>query len=418
MVRVCDEIMGTGKSSAAITYMNEHPEKRYIYITPYLDETKRIAFACRDLCFEMPKKLNEYSGSKTLHSEGLIQRGANISTTHQAFRYYPQEMIDLIKEMHYTAIIDENLEAMDKLKEDPYDVQMAIDAGYVEERPNGICHLVNDAYKGKTHQTLFRDLRVRDIIKFTQDNKESFYFWRLSPELITAFDDVFVLTYMFDGQGLHHMFQMNGIDYTRVYIQRSEAGTYRFTEDSSERYRPDYVNDLAAKIHILHDDKLNAIGDDFFDLSSNWFKKDSSDLEQLKNNVYNFYNNRHRGTPYSNKLWSTFKDAGGVLRGKGYSNRFLQFKARATNDYKDCDVLAYMVNIFMDVGERQFYEANGVEIDEGRYALSIMVQWIWRSAIRDGGEIWVYIPSSRMRRLLENWIEEVSHGTEACDAAV
>ena len=33
MVRVCDAIMGTGKSSAAITYMNEHPEKRFIYVT-------------------------------------------------------------------------------------------------------------------------------------------------------------------------------------------------------------------------------------------------------------------------------------------------------------------------------------------------------------------------------------------------
>ena len=27
MIKVCDAIMGTGKSSAAITYMNEHPNE-------------------------------------------------------------------------------------------------------------------------------------------------------------------------------------------------------------------------------------------------------------------------------------------------------------------------------------------------------------------------------------------------------
>lgn len=28
MIQVCDAIMGTGKSSAAITYMNEHNEEK------------------------------------------------------------------------------------------------------------------------------------------------------------------------------------------------------------------------------------------------------------------------------------------------------------------------------------------------------------------------------------------------------
>ena len=43
-------------------------------------------------------------------------------------------------------------------------------------------------------------------------------------------------------------------------------------------------------------------------------------------------------------------------------------------------------------------------MDEDAYALSEMLQFIWRSAIRDGKEIWVYLPSVRMRSLLEEWI--------------
>ena len=49
-------------------------------------------------------------------------------------------------------------------------------------------------------------------------------------------------------------------------------------------------------------------------------------------------------------------------------------------------------------------------MDEDAYALSVMVQWIWRSAIRDGDEIYLYIPSSRMRTLLLDWIEKTSKG--------
>ena len=45
---------------------------------------------------------------------------------------------------------------------------------------------------------------------------------------------------------------------------------------------------------------------------------------------------------------------------------------------------------------------------DDEYALSEMIQWIWRSAIRDGKEIWVYIPSRRMRELLKKWLLDLS----------
>lgn len=51
---------------------------------------------------------------------------------------------------------------------------------------------------------------------------------------------------------------------------------------------------------------------------------------------------------------------------------------------------------------------NNISVDENGYALSEMLQFIWRSAIRDGKEIWVYIPSIRMRELLKQWIKDNS----------
>ena len=41
-IKVCDAIMSAGKSSAAIAYMNANKERKFIYITPDLEEAARI----------------------------------------------------------------------------------------------------------------------------------------------------------------------------------------------------------------------------------------------------------------------------------------------------------------------------------------------------------------------------------------
>ena len=66
-----------------------------------------------------------------------------------------------------------------------------------------------------------------------------------------------------------------------------------------------------------------------------------------------------------------------------------------------------MVNTIFNVFLQNF-TTNNIAVDEDGYALSEMLQFIWRSAIRNGEEIWVYIPSIRMRNLLKQWIEENS----------
>lgn len=396
--------MGSGKSSAAITYMNEHPDKKFIYITPYLDEATRIATACAGMEFYEPQKRAEFNGSKTLHTIDLVKRGENVATTHQAFRFYPAELLALVREQGYTLIIDENVDVLETLDEDPADIQMAIDAGYIKETGNGIYHLEKDVYRGKTHRDLFRILKTRDLIKVTGEKKESFFYWQLPPELITSFEDVFILTYLFNGQSLHHFLVMYDIPYQFVGIDYTD-GLYRFSDTGT--YIPDYVHTLKDHIHIIDNARLNSVGDDYFALSLNWFGKDGDGVTALKNNVSNFYKHLTRSGA-DGRMWSTFTDAEYKLRGKGYSNGFVTFNTKATNKYKARDALAYCTNIFMNVGQKLFYQSNGVDVGEDDYALSTMVQWIWRSAIRDGKDICLYIPSKRMRDLLTNWLEEVS----------
>jgi hypothetical protein len=57
--------------------------------------------------------------------------------------------------------------------------------------------------------------------------------------------------------------------------------------------------------------------------------------------------------------------------------------------------------------------SKGIEIDADQFALSEMVQFIWRSAIRDDKEILLYMPSRRMRGLLKEWIANIDNGGKA-----
>lgn len=416
MVRVCDAIMGTGKSSAAITYINEHPEKKYIYITPYVAEARRIAESCGSVEMYEPMKTSEFHGSKTAHTLSLVEQGKSIATTHQAFRLYSKELTDKIKEVGYTLIIDEDVDTLSEIEEDPADVRMAIDAQYLIEKEDAkdVFRIGKDVYNGKKHEELFRIARVRDIIRqdFGCDGSkgESFFFWQLSPDLITSFRDVFVLTYLFEGQSLYCMFKINHIDFQYIGIGKREDGVFYFSE--TERYIPEYVRDIKNKIHIIDNDKMNRIGDKEHSLSMNWFAKPASDVEQLKNNLYNFFRHLTDSGP-EEKMWSTYERARNSLKGRGYTNGFVSFNKKAENKYGCRTVCAYCVNLYMNVGHKLYYRRNGLDLDEDQYALSIMVQWVWRSAIRNGKDIVLYIPSRRMRKLFREWMDRVVDESES-----
>lgn len=408
MVKVCDAIMGTGKSSAAITYLNEHPNDKFIYITPYLDEATRIKSGCPHLRFVEPSnKIKQYEFKKSLHTAALIKEGRNITTTHQAFKGYTQDTLDSIKEQGYTLIIDENVDVLETFEFHPDDLQLAVDAGYISEN-NGVYAIANEQYKGRALHELFTLLKSRELVRMTDRDENSLFYWALPPDLLTSFKDVFILTYLFNGQSLHHFMEIHNIPYEFIGIERTEKGGYRF--GNYPGYTPEYVHRLKDMLHILDREKINDVGDDYHALSMNWFKKGGENVEQLRRNVSNCFNNIWRDIPADKRLWGSYNGEFSTIRGKGYTKAFLTFNAKATNTYKDRECLVYIANLFMNVNEKKFYQMHGLEVDEDAYALSIMVQWIWRSAIRDGKEVYLYIPSRRMRTLLTNWIETISKG--------
>jgi hypothetical protein len=212
---------------------------------------------------------------------------------------------------------------------------------------------------------------------------------------------------MFDAQIQKYYYDLNNVSFQYLGVENQD-GYYTFSENPTV---PKYVRELKNKIHILEDYKLNMIGDNRSALSSSWFDREKNNrnkpmLKMLQNNIYNAFENKFK-TPSDKNMWTTFKEFQSLLSGKGYTKGFVSCNARATNEYRHKKSLAYCLNVYFNPYIKNFFLDKGVDVKEDKYALSELIQWIWRSAIRDNEEIQIYIPSSRMRELLKLFLDEL-----------
>lgn len=92
------------------------------------------------------------------------------------------------------------------------------------------------------------------------------------------------------------------------------------------------------------------------------------------------------------------------LQGRKGRITWLANTTRGTNDYRNCSHLIYLYNQYLNPNIKKFI-GKGVVTDDD-YALTELIQWVWRSRIRRGEPITVWLPSNRMRNLFLNWLYE------------
>lgn len=406
LVKVCDAIMGSGKTSATINYINEHPEKRFIYITPYLAEAERIKQACPAADFIEPTNTEQHGFSKMNHTAELVKERRNIASTHKALSLYTPEMYQELKDAHYTVIIDEEVSVVEEdAGVNCDDISLMQDAGYIEEvSPNEFALTEKGKqYSGGRLAKLVNRMRCQTLLLTSSSRATKTYYWKFSKELFSAADEVLVLTYLFDRSEMQMFFAISEIEYTNIGISYTPETGYQFCDHKD--YIPPYVANLDQMIIIEQRERLNEVGKNKTSLSMGWYQTRKVELDELRRNIYNYFRNRADGS-VDDRMCGTFKAHWGKIRGRGYWNSNVVFSQNATNAYADKTVLAYPVNLFASPSIVNFYRIHGQEFDNDRWALSTMVQWIWRSAIRNGKQIQLYLPSRRMRELLYKWIAD------------
>lgn len=397
LIHIVDSIMGSGKTQAVLRMINEDTDRnrKWLYITPYLDEVERVIRECPKKYFLQPKNF----GSKSLNFQTLVREGKNIATTHALFTYMNGETASLILDAGYTLVIDEALENVSYVPIKKWDEQV-MNGNFASINDEGAVVWEKSDYEG-----------VFDVYKAAADDGRLYYvedgvYLSVFPyKILENFQDVYVLTYMFDAQIMRYMLDFNGVAYDKLSAKKTDAG-YELIPYTNA-YDHEYY---ASRIHILDHRKLNSVGDMYWDLSSTWYKKHAKtgEVDQIGKNCYNFFHNIVHQTS-DHCMWTTFKAYQDKVCPRSFKKGFLAQNARATNQFADRVAVAYTVNQFMLTPTKMFLQNNGIAVDENAYALSNMIQFIWRSNIRQGGEVDVYVPSSRMRELLLDFMRGNNH---------
>lgn len=393
-INVIDAIMGAGKTSWAVQHVSEaDASKRFIYITPFLDEIKRIKTAVTGRTFIEPNNANQ-ERRKLRSLKELIAAGADIAATHSLFQTADDELIDLLAEAGYTLILDEVMDVIEIANITRQDIEILVESGKVTIEDSRVIWISEEYVEGR-----FFDIKQLARAGNLFFHRGRFLVWSFPARVFNAFDAVYVMTYLFDAQLQRYYYDLHGIQYEYKTVKRAEDGTYALAQYGREQEKR---ADLFALIDV-YDGPLNDIGRLPNSFSATWLKAaDAASIVAARNNMRNYLRNICKA-PASAILWTTKKDKARSLASKGFTKSFLQCNARATNEYADRHTLAYMFNRYMHPHERAFFEDRGISVNQDLLAVSDLLQWIWRSRIRNGEAVRLYLPSSRMRSLLLAW---------------
>lgn len=390
-VKVVDAVCGAGKTTAAINYINDKSNdgQRFMYVTPYLTEVQRIKELCSDKKFKEP----QIYGSKMQDILRLIENGENIVTTHNLFSRFTPEIINIVKLSGYILIMDEVADVVSPLEITQKDAESILNNyAHIE----GISVVWDDReYTGKLdgYKNLC-DLGCVTVHRISEEIR--FLIWMFPIKVFDAFSDIFILTYIFEAQFQKYYYDYYEVEYEYLYVK-----DFRFTNEPQDY---DVKQRYGKLINIYDKTNLNRIGDEQYSLSHSWFDKNKNTAASkvLKNNILNFFKNVTK-TKSDNCIWTTFMDCRSEYGGKGYAKSFVSLNMRATNEYRTRENVAYIANRFINPYMKIFFDSCGIKVDEEAYALSELVQFIFRSRLRNEESINIYIPSRRMRMLLCEW---------------
>lgn len=411
-ITVIDSIMGSGKTTWMMDHINRTHNRgslralpgvpsasprKYLYITPLLEEVERVIAACPELDFRDPQPIE---GKKYYHLETLLKAGHNICTTHSLFQNLTRATYEMIKDQGYTLVCDEVLscvEMYDGIKKADLDFLFANRMIYTDQETSRIRWNEEDHH---SYQGRFNDIkelsRNGNLVQF----RGKMLLWEFPSEFLRCFEQVYILTYLFQGSPMSSYLAADGLEYVLMAVQDGKLVQREEVDESAIK------KELRQRLTI-YEGPSNKVGSPVGKenpLSSSWFDRSTdAQLDSLRASTEHFFK-KVAGTPSKVNAWTTFKKVRGSLAGERYSRGFLPVNLRATNAYADKQAMAYLANIFYLPAIKGYFESKGISVDEDTYALSEMLQWLWRGQVRRGDPMYVFIPSQRMRDLLIAWL--------------
>lgn len=404
-IEIVDYIMGSGKTSKIIEWMLNNPENKYLFVSPLLTEVEdRIPQEAKDLDFVTPN--TETYGSKKQHLYHLLKDGRNICFTHKLYSDMDSSCLALIKQHGYTLILDEEvnfIQAMEGYTRS--DISSLIQAGHisVDDADLGRVTWHWDIEAGHKFSRLKSLCDMGCIYSCRRDSETVTV--HLPIELITSCKRVILLTYGFTGGVLERFLTLKKVN----IIHCNEINL-------AERDR-EIRNNITKRLVLSKPDGHKKIA--HYSLSWTWWTKDST-LEQRQTVLKTVSSFGQKVARLSgNKVT---KDSLFYTIPKSVAERsscrvvrfpfeecFVSRSIRATNIYQHKWVLCHLYNRRSNTAIKAYLQDYLLSPDDDSFALYEMLQWIWRSRIRDNSDrpVYLYVASSRMERLLNDWLNNL-----------
>ena len=432
---IIDAPCGAGKTTWAINTMNNNVEDSFVYCTPFLNEITRIKDACKNVHIQEP---HNYGTTKIDNFNELLSTGENVAVTHSTFLNATAETLEYIQQGEYTLFLDEVLDVVAEFNKttlvenaptqavNENDIKLLKETGLINIREDYKVEWLGKDYTNSKFSEIERLARAGRLY-YIRDKVMVCVF---PPEMFKCFKNIYVMTYLFDGSILKYYFDFFDIPYSLTSINNKNE-IYSLVE-----YTPD--NDFVFRkkcreLIVVCDSKRLHEGYKRNSFSKTWYDsamKDKTIVKRLQNDLRHFFSDIARAHAKNNNiLWTCPVEYKNKLSGKGYTRSrqltaserklptnereriekqilcFVPLNARASNEYKERWALAYLFNMNINpMIEGFFSDYKKISIDKDMYSLSCLIQWIFRSRIRDGKDIIIYLPSSRMRELLFKWM--------------
>lgn len=424
VVEVVDSIMGSSKTTECFNWINKNPNDKYIYVSPMLSEVDnggRIHKSVLGVEFISPslEDDNKTYKTKTEHLTYLLEHGFNISCTHKLYLNMDESHFKLLEKHGYTVILDEEVEVIRT-----YGSYSKSDIDYLIEKQEitvsdvdgAITWIGNslsvDDYDHKYHKLKLLCEKHSVYLNRGTSAKKNVLISHIPLKLLQCAKRVIVITYMFYGSVLECFLRLKGIK-TKPCIDITPKTNLKPSDFS------DLIT-LVSPTKKTVDLKMSKI----------WWDSLTDKDKPLVNSIGNLIMNtaKQHGIRSKDVMWTCPKDnAYGVsenakamkMNPKGYVKYddnsetkycWLSVHTRATNDYSHKKMVAHCYNRYPLQPIKVYLQSCGVPIDEERYAVSSLLQFVWRSRIRKGEPIVLLIPNYRMCDLFCTWLNDEFEG--------
>ena len=375
IIKVLDRLPGTGKTTYIINKLKDE-NRKFVYVTPLLSEVDRI-------CAEIPNTSSPY-GWKSLKFKQMIQDGKSIATTHSLFL----SLSDTKVPSGYTLVVDEALNCIEQYSVSRGRFREMFEGGtLVADKETGLINFVADIeeYNKETDlDTLVVYAACINKCAYLVD--DTIIIVELSPNIIRQFEDVYILTFSFENSVF-----ANWLSYHKMH--------YQYINPVLSKTDQEVKSNLRSLINFVEHRGVNKLGYGYS--YTDWVKNIHTNV--LKKKLVSYFT--HSDAKAGDILVTCPKDYWKKVKGKGYSNStWIASRTKASNLYRDKTFVVYLYNKYYNPHIKRFCNERGIPLNDDAYAVSELIQFIFRSALRDNKPIRLLLPSKRMRKLLEEFL--------------